>query len=699
MKGKLFSSVLLAILICIAFFQVAYGQHLMQWDMLGITFPWRYFISECLHECILPLWNPYLNLGFPQGADPQTWYPVSALLSLIFGYDLWVLHAEFILHLLIAAFGFRYLMKTMGIRKESTLLLFSLAYTCSGFFISNAQFMGWIVSAAWIPYILSSCLLFFRTFRWIFMIQLILTFFMLLTGGYPGLFIITAYFVLFTGIYHIVRQAVSGWKTVSAPRLSLQIVAGIILFFSLSAIVLHCSFEIRDFIYRNRLTVEKTMMGAISSESLISVMYPFAVVNQMEELGNADVSLVNSYFGIFSIAFIALAFYQRNYRSLLFSFAGIIFFLIALGNVFPLRSLLYSLPFFDTFRFPAIFRLFGILFFLLSAATVFDQTDFNNEKKTGRIFLLIALLQLPVILFLLPLQETIHLILKKNLRFFIFDSTLIQRVEVQAVMIFLIYLLAASIIFFVKKRQGIFLCALFVLELLLFSQMNGGKTVYNMESSFAETKSSLDQLPPHFPLPSLNDSLIHSTGESTSRIPSLILNLNILYKQPSFYGYSPYFLNNTTALENAADMKQLLSTPICYFSSNEDKVTSKVYFQQDSLIANKIIQFVPGEMIVELKTIEKGKFVFNQNNYPGWKAFIDDVPAEIYTVNYCAMGVEIPPGKHLIRFEFGSKKITGWLILSSVTFCSLLLFYSILWLGQKRKRSKTTQFTEVRPPF
>ncbi|MEK7078202.1 MAG: YfhO family protein [Patescibacteria group bacterium] len=44
--------------------------------------------------------------------------------------------------------------------------------------------------------------------------------------------------------------------------------------------------------------------------------------------------------------------------------------------------------------------------------------------------------------------------------------------------------------------------------------------------------------------------------------------------------------------------------------------------------------------------------IFSQNNYPGWKAFVDGKEAKIYEVNTVYMGVFIPPGEHIVDFKY-----------------------------------------------
>ena len=44
--------------------------------------------------------------------------------------------------------------------------------------------------------------------------------------------------------------------------------------------------------------------------------------------------------------------------------------------------------------------------------------------------------------------------------------------------------------------------------------------------------------------------------------------------------------------------------------------------------------------------------VLSDVNYPGWQAWIDGQPTKIFQTNYVQRGVNIPAGKHTVRFEF-----------------------------------------------
>src|ERR1019366_4458046 len=100
----------------------------MKWDTMDYFLPTRYFISECFANHIMPFWCPYIHMGFPIYADPQAglWYPVDLLLALTTGYNVYIVQAEFIFHLIIAGIGFNKLLKTLDIGDAPAMVVAAL---------------------------------------------------------------------------------------------------------------------------------------------------------------------------------------------------------------------------------------------------------------------------------------------------------------------------------------------------------------------------------------------------------------------------------------------------------------------------------------------------------------------------------------------------------------------------------------------
>jgi hypothetical protein len=171
----------------LAMLPVAQFLHPLKWDMIDQAYPWRYFIGECLQDGILPLWNPYQLLGSPIHADPQSsaWYPVTWFFGFLIGYDIYVISIDFLLHIFLAGMGMFYLAKKLGF-KDETAFLMGVSYMLSGFFTGNAQHFMWIISGAWIPFILGAFLQLRKAPSLPAAIMLALAFFMIMTGRLPG---------------------------------------------------------------------------------------------------------------------------------------------------------------------------------------------------------------------------------------------------------------------------------------------------------------------------------------------------------------------------------------------------------------------------------------------------------------------------------------------------------------------------------
>jgi uncharacterized membrane protein YfhO len=45
---------------------------------------------------------------------------------------------------------------------------------------------------------------------------------------------------------------------------------------------------------------------------------------------------------------------------------------------------------------------------------------------------------------------------------------------------------------------------------------------------------------------------------------------------------------------------------------------------------------------------------------PGWRAFVDGEPVPVLAAEYCFMAVRVPPGRHEVRWEYGTPgKLAG----------------------------------------
>lgn len=73
----------------------------------------------------------------------------------------------------------------------------------------------------------------------------------------------------------------------------------------------------------------------------------------------------------------------------------------------------------------------------------------------------------------------------------------------------------------------------------------------------------------------------------------------------------------------------------------------------DSFATISLTKYAPNCLEYESNTKTPKTAVFSEVYYPyGWKAYIDDMPQEHFRVNYLLRAINVPAGKHTIRFEF-----------------------------------------------
>ncbi len=85
---------------------------------------------------------------------------------------------------------------------------------------------------------------------------------------------------------------------------------------------------------------------------------------------------------------------------------------------------------------------------------------------------------------------------------------------------------------------------------------------------------------------------------------------------------------------------------------------------------------------VNLQTHSSGNsiLVLSENDYPGWRVYIDGHSAEVMRVNYALRGVVIPPGEHQVSFVYRPWSVMSGFLLSLLTAIVLI----VLSVGRKK---------------
>ena len=385
-KGLLFLSLEIALLSWL-FYPALMQEAAMQWDATEIYLPWKYFLVEQFHQGHWPLWNLYMSGGFPQQGDPGTWYEWSYVFGQDGVYDLQSLLHEYLFHLVVAALGIYVLLQRLGF---SWLLAaaFGVSYSLNGFFLGNAQHLGWIIGLTWLPWMMFALVLFLRSIRdrkSPLLPALLLGLFAhwQFVGGYLGVTAIALYCMLLM----LLAWNVWHFKRKSSPFLVKQLgwlVVSFVCFLGLSLPAVLSFWDLQSQITRSTaLSIADAQFGFWPWQA-VSTLFGFSPTAEMAQALQSDISLINVRWmvlpmGLWVISFCLLlwrrhwvfstAVRRQIWVSGLLLLASLLCFLIAAGPSTPLhRWLVYAMPLLKLFRFPAIYRGVGLLLLLLASA-------------------------------------------------------------------------------------------------------------------------------------------------------------------------------------------------------------------------------------------------------------------------------------------------------------------------------------------
>lgn len=677
-------------LIVILFFPLIKGSYSMKWDAMDLYLPWKFYVTEALKEGFLPLWNPSMNGGFPQMGDPGTWYPISWFISLLTnGYNSYSTQLEYLLHLFIGGTGMYYYTKN---RVENNLIaiLLGCSFMFSGVFISNAQHIGWVVAASWLPWILRS---FDKSFAGNTKDTALFALFLFfqLSGGYPAFFFITCYILLFLLIKKIIDQRKHTDKLQQTIPYK-QIVLFLILFMSIAGIVVYASFDMAAHTNRggSLTTLENKwnyLVGSLTPQSFYTFFTPFATSKNNTDFWGFDFSMISVYIGaILLIITLSQIFAKQTDKQILANLlAAILFFCITLGNDLPLRKWISIFPLMDTFRFPSLFRLFGDFFLILSAGYAFKQIvrEEHYKKIAFKGLLISSGLILFACIYLMTIAERWRFkeIVTVGPKHFCHTAGMVEFALFQ--LLLLLGLISILILVYYKfsKYFNTTLILVCILEICSATYFQRDATV-SSSIPVNISSSGIDLKPEKYPIPDLKPMSQHANATYQPEFSYLWRNLPIYRKTPSHDGHSPYTLL-TQQIAHAKGYDTIFyQFPILFQTTFESASTINLNHIDTSSI--KISTFTPNSIVFNVINDSCELIVFNQNFYPHWKAKINNVESEILKINENYIGIPLKLGINHVELEFKPPyiRIFWYLFLGGFGTITLLL---VVGLFKKEK--------------
>lgn len=651
----------------------------MKHDIVAAYYPLCMSSADMLRAGRLPLWAAQFQFGSPVYASMGVpfWYFSTMLLELLFSYSYRCMAVEYCLHLAIACQG-AYLLTAyeMDRSKRNTShwipVLCGFAYGYSGLFISNAQHIMIIISAAWLPWVLYFVRKYMDTRRMSDLLTCGITMGMSILGGYPELWVATyiilipwiAYYTDRTDSFFSVSRVFFGIKHYLAICLS-SVCAAAISFIPFFVMSEHIS----------RLNDGASFVYSYPPRAFLSMLLAHYTVFSREVGEPIDRSMVSAYVSIL-VVFLVIYSLRRSYHGKLF-FLGMSAFSVCmmLGSNFIVHPVFRRFfPLFRSLRFPSTWRCVLAVFMIMMAAHVLEEIF--EEEKDSRFFGLLLLAGIffsGVVLVYITIREDY------------LSSSLVFRKDLVALMLFLsVYLF----FFFTKKlRKPWILTCLLVIEMFSFQQWSNYK-----ETVASRSQWDIQKLREFSYI--MNDSLSADANRTheidyknairtRSDLDSIAIMLGHTLDEQ---GYLSVKLDYVTAYQQSPRCLANADAPVAFWTNDivtpdqENLVTwlektagapYAIYLEvppdeggisrtdnvsdaTDSVIDNGVVinQLISGDVELSVNKNIAGVVCLQQAYYPGWRVTVDGAERDLLRINGALQGVFVEAGPHTLQFRF-----------------------------------------------
>lgn len=356
------------------------GENVMKWDIWDAEYPFQVLMSEAIKNHTLPLWNPLMRNGTPHYAvlGMPVWYIITLVMAYV-GYTPATVAFCYAIHIAIGGFGVYLLagqelknIKELSRTDDCACFLGGVLYCGSGLFLSNAQHIMIIISAAWIPYVFLGMRAFLQKKHLIFALGTGFAASQLLLGGYPEMFFNLFLFLIPYTLYFGYDKNKTFCKNVisCAGKFVLVCICTVI---SGAAILL-------PFLKNMSLITRGNGLGQVASGYspliYLSVLFP-----EMLRFIPYGIGMSNFYMGIITLLLLPVILERRQKNKKLYGSLAVVSFFLCMGRTAFIYMLLYRfVPMYASFRFPTTNRVFLMIFVMLTFVPAL-----SDIMKTGNI--------------------------------------------------------------------------------------------------------------------------------------------------------------------------------------------------------------------------------------------------------------------------------------------------------------------------
>ncbi|GEM_PF-5964740 len=692
------------IIALVAYWNIASCNYFLKYDIIDANFPNQVFQSQLEQQGEIPLWDMFSYFGNAFHSKMLMYYPVRFISSQISEYTLYKFNIEFVLHIILAGIGM-YLLLLRFSCVSSIAFIIAVAYMLSGFFTGNAQHFWWVVSGAFLPFIILTYYNLLQTPGFKQSLYFIFVFVCFVLGGYPAFTIVVGYALCIYFVYTIVFNAWNAHYMIIRAIIVQHIIIAIVCIILLLPVIVSYSDMIHAISRGNGVTLAQALWDSLHPKHCITFIFPLLTAYTKNNFWHIDPSMMNMYIGL--LPFIMALFsvlYSKKTHILFIWIVVLLSIAMSFGTVLPLREFFYTyVPLFNVFRFPALFRLFTMFGLLVLAAYSFHYfKDYIHSKNfsyfliiTAAITGIIALLYfvIPLVSHQIPYSQWYVLIELLNKKQLIGVQSLM--LSVIAIFVFILHVLVFS-----KKGYSPYVgISLFVsLDMIVSVLLLSPVTIHN-HIQITHIQHDLNKLPKQTAIRNIFEQAYSQYSKELALPAPLWRNNQLLYKKRTYDGYTSFVYNKTNDFEKSVVYDSiktypLLYIPQCIYTTNDTvfDFTKKIVILETQPILYKSIhtkldsiEFVKStarSVTCKIQSSQEQYLVFMQNMYPGWKAYINNTETAIQLANYCCMAITIPQGKVEVTFTYEPKyAIVGYYIYTYALYiliaaCIISIVYS-----------------------
>jgi len=669
-------------IVVLAFLPISSFLFFLKNDAFVGYFPPKFFMSESLHAGYLPLWNPYINFGFPQYGDMSGgyWSPITWLVAATVGYNAYTFTIELLLYILIGGIGMYQLTNYWRLGKKAGIMA-AVAFMCCGYNVGHLQHFNWLSGAAFLPWCCWAYVNLLSSISVKKILSATLLFYLLLSSAHPGISIGATYFFIALAVFVFFKNndklpLLARLKKFSVTHL---ILLPLLLLLSAGMIAGYLDM-IPHFLRGDKISLQDALLHPTNIQSWLSVLFPFATVKN-DAFYQTDPSMRNCYFGLSFLLFFLLAcFGKKNSWQKFLLVTGLLFALLAAGGAAKIFAYKF-IPFIGFVRLNGEFSIFALFCFILVAAIELEKIITLQKSFTGTIKYVYYGVQILVIATLaFGLYKAIYTGqtvatqfanigrqngLSNSLKALIDAISFYDTIWIQAI-IQLLFLWGIK--WCLKKQHWKVLVKIAVADMVLASLLNIPFTGVG-KASVAQVQSILNTSPRGIPIPALQPIMLN---DSSSLQQKLMIG-----------DWSMYNKQIGTKLEVTYPI--ILKNSRAYFdkdaiSGNENHLNKPFIFVADSSKSSISLQsFSPQIMQLTVNSNAPSQVVLQQNYYPHWYYAIGSEKKPMNAFETSFMSAPVAKGNSNIRFMFQPTIVKATMLFSAMVFCIycliLLLYY------------------------